>query len=98
MKQTKITFISCLMFLMFSFTNAYSSEIDSTGIVTNSSGVDLERLQVEKIVDKMIKSGRISREQGDNARREIASISNQNIDIVKNTVSRKIASTELDNR
>ncbi len=98
MKQTNITFISCLMFLMFSFTNAHSSEIESTGIVTNSSGVDLERLQVEKIVDKMIKSGRISREQGDNARREIASISNQNIDMVKNTVSRKIASTELDNR
>lgn len=61
--------------------------------ITNPA-IDLEKKQVEKIVEKMVRSGRLSREQAENARREIAAISNHEMEIVKKSVARNIASTD----
>lgn len=58
------------------------------------SAIDLEKRQVEKIVERMVKTGRLSKEQGENARREIANISSREIELVKKSVARNIASTD----
>jgi polyhydroxyalkanoate synthesis regulator phasin len=55
------------------------------------SSIHLEKKQVEKMVEKMVKSGRISVEEGEKARREIASIKDSDIEDLKNFAVNEIA-------
>lgn len=48
------------------------------------TAITLEKKQVEKMVETMVKSGRLSPEEGEKARREIASIKESDIELIKN--------------
>ena len=63
-------------------------------IVHNSdemlAAISLEKKQVEKIVESMVRSGRLSPEEGEKARREIASIKDSDFEIIKNAAINEI--------
>jgi hypothetical protein len=58
------------------------------------SSVHLERKQVEKIVDLMVKSGRLTNEEGEKARREIASVKESDIDEIKNEAIKRLSNSK----
>lgn len=87
------TILVLILVLVYSENNLAQEDVSNKGL-DKLSAIDLEKRQVEKIVERMVRTGRLSKEQGENARREMASISSRDIEIVKKSVARSIASTE----
>jgi polyhydroxyalkanoate synthesis regulator phasin len=87
------TILVLILVLVYSENSLAQEDVSNKGL-DKLSAIDLEKRQVEKIVERMVRTGRLSKEQGENARREMASISSRDIEIVKKSVARSIASTE----
>lgn len=56
------------------------------------SNIHLEKKQIEKIVERMVSSGRLTVEEGARVRREIASVTDSDITEVKKQLSSKTSS------
>lgn len=56
------------------------------------SNIHLEKKQFEKIVDRMVSTGRLTVEEGARARRDIASVSEEDITEVKKQLNSKRSS------
>ena len=60
--------------------------------------VKLEKKQIENMIDKMIASGRISKEDGQKAKRELASMDEGHLDQLKDKAVNEIKSKNLLNK
>ncbi|MDO9182239.1 MAG: hypothetical protein Q7U04_07510 [Bacteriovorax sp.] len=57
--------------------------------------IRLEKKQIEGMLDKMVKSGRITNEEGTKAKREIASIKDNDLEILKTRAIAEVKSKKL---
>lgn len=60
--------------------------------------IKLEKIQVETMVDTMQSSGRISAEEAERAKREIASVKEEDIEEIKNQALKHIRAKSLANK
>lgn len=58
----------------------------------------LEKIQADAMVETMVKSGRITKDHGDRAKREIASIHEENLEELKKEAIVHIKSRDLANK
>lgn len=72
-----------LVFLAASFEMAIAQEVEVHNMSEMLGSINLERKQVEKIVERLEKSGRISAEEGAKVRREIASVQDNDLEQIK---------------
>ncbi len=93
-KSLNIETVFVLILVLVYSEHSLAESIANINTESKVSAIDLEKRQVEKIVERMVRTGRISKEQGDNARKEIANISSRDIELIKKSVARNIASTE----
>lgn len=93
-KALNIETVFVLILVLVYSEHSLAESVTNYNVELKESAIDLEKRQVEKIVERMVRTGRISKEQGDNARKEIANISSRDIELIKKSVARNIASTE----
>ncbi len=93
-KAFNIETVFVLILVLVYSEHSLAESVTNYNVELKESAIDLEKRQVEKIVERMVRTGRISKEQGDNARKEIANISSRDIELIKKSVARNIASTE----
>jgi polyhydroxyalkanoate synthesis regulator phasin len=84
--------------LIASTTLAYASD-DSDVEYKNAEemlgAIHLEKKQIESMVEKMVESGRISKEDGSRARREIASLQDSDLENLKSKALAEIKTNHL---
>ncbi len=93
-KALNIETVFVLILVLVYSEHSLAESVTNYNVELKESAIDLEKRQVEKIVERMVRTGRISKEQGANARKEIANISSRDIELIKKSVARNIASTE----
>lgn len=85
-----------LAFAFFSFSiSSMASEEKSLGQISDS--LRLEKKQVETIVDTMVRSGRISADEGSRAKREIASVKEDDFEELKSETMKRLQSKNFAN-
>ena len=89
------------MFSSSSFGN--DDSLDSTQTTFTSpeqylDSVKLEKKQIENMIDKMVASGRISKEDAQKAKRELASMDDSHLDQLKDKAVNEIKSKNLLNK
>ena len=85
---SKFLFIPILITYAFS---AHGEEATFHNPEEMIQALKLEKKQVETMVDKLVKSGRMSPEDGDKVRREIASVKESDIEQIKNESTHQFA-------
>lgn len=95
MKTITIAFCLLVPALVFS---AETAEKEYHSLDEMLTAVKLEKIQVETMVDTMVKSGRISNDEGERARRAIASVQEEDLDQIKNEAIVHIKARDLANK
>lgn len=93
-----IYFLSLTFFFGGVLTNTFATEQSEAEYKTMEQmmgSIRLEKKQIEGMLDKMIVSGRISREEGTKAKREIASIKESDLELIKTRAIAEIKSKRL---
>lgn len=99
MKINKIKLFTIILFISLNFYTAsvYSStlgEQENNNEVNNMdemiASVNLEKKQIEYIVMKLVRSGRLTPEEGEKARREIASVKDTDVEGVKSLAIKEL--------
>ncbi len=70
---------------------------DEKSLVQISDSLRLEKKQVETIVDTMVRSGRISADEGSRAKREIASVKDDDFEELKSETMKRLQATNFAN-
>ncbi len=104
--MANFTFLFSLMILVaFSATESNAADATSADIDKEYHSLDqmlsevrLEKMQVEAMVETMVKSGRLSADEGDKARREIASVKEDDIEEIKSQAIVHIKKNDLANK
>jgi polyhydroxyalkanoate synthesis regulator phasin len=92
------------LFSLFSTVAFAADDLSESNLTTYTSAeqyldsVKLEKKQIENMIDKMIASGRISKEDGQKAKRELASMDEGHLDQLKDKAVNEIKSKNLLNK
>ncbi len=76
--------------------NAWTSETRTIEQLLNES--KLEKIQVETMVETMVKSGRLTEDQGEVARRGIASVHEEDQEMIKQEFLKSLPSHDIANK
>ena len=88
----------CLILLFLSISSAFAveaSEEEYKNMEQMMGSIKLEKKQVESMVEKLAQSGRISKEDATKAKREIASLSDNDLENLKNKAVAEVKSKKL---
>lgn len=88
-----------LVLLMFSFSSLAIAtdqlDVEYKSMEQMMGAIRLEKKQVEGMVDKMVDSGRITAEEGSKAKREIASLKDDDLENLKTRAIAEVKSKRL---
>ena len=82
-----------MLIFVFSFSSTLFAEEENKEYHTLDQmvgAINLEKKQVENMVDTMVKSGRISADEGSRAKREIASVKDEDVETFKLEAVKKL--------
>lgn len=85
--------MSCL--LTFSNGELLADELEYTNMEQMMGAIRLEKKQVESMLDKMVVSGRISAEEGGQAKRALASMKDNDLENLKTQAIAEVKSKKL---
>ena len=88
----------CLTFLFLSITPTFAADAlddEYRNMEQMMGSIKLEKKQVESMVEKLAQSGRISKEDASKAKREIASLSDNDLENLKNKAVAEVKSKKL---
>lgn len=88
-----VTLIFCLLCF-----NVHSFQIDAEDLKKNLSGVQLNKEQVSQMLDVLVAKGKITPQQGEQARKELEGMSDEQMrDLTQKAVKKINSSVEKDN-
>jgi polyhydroxyalkanoate synthesis regulator phasin len=97
MKLKLYSFMSVLLMVSFVSISAADDQVEAEykNMEQMMGSIRLEKKQVESMLDKMVISGRISAEEGSKAKREIASMKDNDLENLKTRAIAEVKSRRL---
>lgn len=87
---SQIKLLPIILFSLLSF-GVLAETVEVHNMEEMLASVNLEKKQVEKMLEKLVKSGRLTPAEGELARREIASVKDSDLDQIKNDAIKSLS-------